>query len=110
MHKIIATGAALAVAAAAALSATAPASAQPYNPWWYHHHHVYHGGYYHGGGWGPGAGLAAGVLGFAAGAAIANGISHNGDGHEAACYRAYRSYDARTDTYLGYDGYRHPCP
>ena len=63
----------------------------------------------HGGGWGPGAGLAAGVLGFAAGAAIANGISHNGDGHEAACYRAYRSYDARTDTYLGYDGYRHTC-
>ncbi|MGB9173724.1 BA14K family protein [Bradyrhizobium sp.] len=22
----------------------------------------------------------------------------------------YRSYDPRSGTYLGYDGFRHPCP
>jgi BA14K-like protein len=29
--------------------------------------------------------------------------------HLQACRTAYRSYDPRTDTYLGYDGYRHQC-
>ena len=28
----------------------------------------------------------------------------------AYCARRYRSYDPVTQTYLGYDGYRHPCP
>lgn len=28
----------------------------------------------------------------------------------AYCLRRFRSYDPRTGTYLGYDGYRHPCP
>jgi hypothetical protein len=52
-------------------------------------------------------------LGFAAGAALANSARANsyavGDGHVAACEDAYRSYDPRTDTYLGYDGMRHYC-
>ncbi len=26
------------------------------------------------------------------------------------CMQTYRSYDPRSGTYLGYDGYRHPCP
>ena len=26
------------------------------------------------------------------------------------CMRRYRSYDPRSGTYVGYDGYRHPCP
>jgi len=26
------------------------------------------------------------------------------------CMRRYRSYDPRSGTYIGYDGYRHPCP
>ena len=26
------------------------------------------------------------------------------------CLRRFRSYDPRSGTYLGYDGYRHPCP
>ena len=26
------------------------------------------------------------------------------------CMQQYRSYDPRSGTYLGYDGYRHPCP
>ena len=28
----------------------------------------------------------------------------------AACARRFRSYDARSGTYLGNDGARHPCP
>jgi hypothetical protein len=28
----------------------------------------------------------------------------------AYCMQRFRSYDPRTSTYLGYDGYRHPCP
>ena len=28
----------------------------------------------------------------------------------AYCARRYRSYDAGTGTFLGYDGQRHPCP
>ena len=26
------------------------------------------------------------------------------------CMQRFRSYDPRSGTYLGYDGYRHPCP
>jgi hypothetical protein len=26
------------------------------------------------------------------------------------CMQRFRSYDARSGTYLGFDGYRHPCP
>jgi hypothetical protein len=26
------------------------------------------------------------------------------------CMRRYKSYDPASGTYLGYDGYRHPCP
>jgi hypothetical protein len=28
----------------------------------------------------------------------------------AYCIQTYRSYDLASGTYLGYDGYRHPCP
>jgi hypothetical protein len=28
----------------------------------------------------------------------------------AYCMRRYKSYDPYSMTYLGYDGYRHPCP
>jgi hypothetical protein len=28
----------------------------------------------------------------------------------AYCMQRFRSYDARSGTYLGYDGLRHPCP
>ncbi|HVX98434.1 MAG TPA: BA14K family protein [Pseudorhodoplanes sp.] len=28
----------------------------------------------------------------------------------AYCRQRYRSYDIRTQTYLGFDGQRHPCP
>ena len=33
-----------------------------------------------------------------------------GDDAVAYCMQTYRSYDVRSGTYLGNDGYRHPCP
>jgi hypothetical protein len=33
-----------------------------------------------------------------------------GDDAVAYCMQRFRSYDPRSGTYLGYDGYRHPCP
>jgi BA14K-like protein len=33
-----------------------------------------------------------------------------GDDAVAWCMQTYRSYDPRSGTYLGFDGYRHPCP
>lgn len=32
------------------------------------------------------------------------------DGEVAYCMQRFRSYDPRSGTYVGYDGYRHPCP
>jgi hypothetical protein len=105
MKKIVSLISVAALAAIVSLSAAAPSSAAPW-----------HRGY------GPGIGFAAGVVGFMAGAAAASAAAHNsyyghrfvGAGgvwraHEAACYDSYKSYDARSDTYLGYDGYRHYC-
>lgn len=67
--------------------------------------------------------IASGILGFTFGAAIgsiiANGANNSGDvvvrrangydSHVQACYNRYRSYDERTNTFLGYDGIRHQC-
>jgi hypothetical protein len=106
MNKIIALGAAGAVALTAVFGAVAPANAQM-GPWWWYRPHYHH--YYYG----PGPAIGAGILGFAAGAAIAGAARDrayvSGDDHIAACEEAYRSYDVRTDTYLGYDGLRHYC-
>jgi hypothetical protein len=33
-----------------------------------------------------------------------------GDGAIAYCMRRFRSYDPYSMTYLGHDGFRHPCP
>ena len=33
-----------------------------------------------------------------------------GDDGVAYCMQTYRSYDPQSGTYLGNDGYRHPCP
>lgn len=66
--------------------------------------------------------LAAGIFGLALGAIIGGAVS-NGNGpsygdrvigrvdnsHAARCYARFRSYDERSDTYLGYDGNRHYC-
>jgi hypothetical protein len=64
-----------------------------------------------------GSAVAAGILGFILGAAIA-GSSHDRDyytthksdnGWKFRCRAAYRSFDVRTGTYAGTDGYRHYC-
>lgn len=95
----------------------------------------WHGGNWHGprggrwgwGGWGgaPLLGLGAGLFGFGLGTAIARdryynygnyynygpgyGYGYAGDDHVARCAATYRSYNVRTDSFLGYDGYWHRC-
>jgi hypothetical protein len=52
----------------------------------------------------------AALFGFAAGAAIAGAVNNGGDdGHVRACQSRYRSYDVRSDSFMGYDGLRHAC-
>ncbi len=56
-----------------------------------------------------GGAVAAGILGgLFLGAVIANQAQQNRS--VEYCVRRYRSYDPRSGTYLGYDGYRHRCP
>ncbi|MBN7762982.1 BA14K family protein [Nitratireductor aquibiodomus] len=70
----------------------------------------------------PGEAAAiAGLGGFIAGGLIADsraryygpapvyGVPSAWDRHVARCHARYRSYDAYSDTFLGYDGYRHRC-
>jgi hypothetical protein len=81
-----------------------------------------HGRYY--GGRGDGAGVAAGIIGgmilggmlaaprdydYAPGPYYGPGY-YGGDDADGYCMQRFRSYDPRSGTYLGYDGYRHPCP
>jgi hypothetical protein len=81
----------------------------------HHHRHNWHHSYHHG--WrhygyyndDAGAALAAGaIVGLAAGAIAANASA--GGSAVAYCEQRFRSYDPVSGTYLGYDGYRHPCP
>jgi hypothetical protein len=83
---------------------------------------------YYGGGWGVGAGIAAGALIAGALAApyyygggpyyaspyyYAPGPGYYAEPYDdgvAFCMQRYRSYDPRSGTFLGNDGYRHPCP
>ncbi len=98
------------------------------------------GGGYHRGGGNYGPGIAAGVAGAVIGGAIASQGYYGGPGYYAPgpayddqyyddgsgavavvpapdgddgvayCMQTYRSYDPRSGTYLGNDGYRHACP
>ena len=72
---------------------------------WRHRHWGYHR--WHGDNWGPAVG--AGIAGLFLGGALAAQAQASGDAIDW-CDRRYRSYDRRTQTYLGYDGYRHSCP
>jgi hypothetical protein len=77
----------------------------------------WHGGW-HGGGWGYyGGGFAAGaILGGLLAAPYYYGPPpgyYYGPPEEDAsayCMQRFKSYDPHSGTYLGYDGYRHPCP
>jgi BA14K-like protein len=79
---------------AAALGLGLAAGAYPY----------YYGGYGPGYGYGPGPYAPAYY-----GGPVYAGPPQGGD-PVAYCMQTYRSYDPRSGTYLGYDGYRHPCP
>jgi hypothetical protein len=71
MRKALTAGVAALTLGGAVAGAAQPASAAPFGG--------YHGGYYGHGGWrggGPGLAIAAGVLGLAAGAAIADSHYH----------------------------------
>ncbi|MBU1175751.1 MAG: BA14K family protein [Alphaproteobacteria bacterium] len=50
----------------------------------------------------------AGVFGFALGATI-SGMPASTSAHVRACQDRYRSYNVRTDSFLGYDGFYHLC-
>ncbi len=70
-------------------------------------------GYY--GGYGPYDGYAyapgyagSGYAGYSGGYVAAP--AYGGGDDVAYCQQRFRSYDARSGTYLGYDGMRHPCP
>ena len=105
--KIMAGIAALAIAASSVVGTT------PARAYWHHHD----------GGW------AAPLAGFAAGAIIGGALAAQGPyyygpgpyyyglsayayaagGDTAYCAQRFKSYDPASGTYLGYDGYRHPC-
>ena len=92
-----------------------------------YHHRGGHGRHYggrgrYGGYYGGGAGVAAGILGgmmlggmlagpryydYAPGPYYGPGYYGDAVGY---CMRRFKSYDPNSGTYLGYDGYRHPCP
>jgi hypothetical protein len=58
-------------------------------------------------------GIAAGIVGLAAGAAVAGAINNShyqsANAHIRACEAHYRSYDVRTNTFVGYNGQRYAC-
>ncbi len=107
-----------AAVAALALVATTIAAVTPADAQWRRHHH-------RGGGWGDGGAVIGGL---AAGAIIGGALAaqqrpyyydrgyaygpapvYGGD-EVSYCMSRFRSYDPGSGTYLGYDGYRHPCP
>ncbi len=60
------------------------------------------------------AAIAAGIAGLAVGAIVAGSAANNtryraSSDHHAYCHSRYRSYDARSGTFVGYDGRRHYC-
>jgi hypothetical protein len=81
----------------------------------------YYGRGYYGPGWGVGAGLLGGAI---VGGMLAAPYYYGPGPYYAApgyvapepedavayCMQRFRSYDPNSGTYLGNDGYRHPCP
>jgi len=55
---------------------------------------------------GVGVGIAAGIIG---GAIIADQYRRRDDA-VAYCAQRFRSYNPETGTYIGRDGFEHPCP
>jgi len=68
------------------------------------------GGRGRGGGWGGaavGIGVGAAIIGGAIAASAAEQQRRDAIGY---CMQRYRSFDPESMTYLGNDGFRHPCP
>jgi hypothetical protein len=83
--------------AAGAIIGGAVAASEPYS---YGYAGYDYGPGYYGYGYDPGYGYAA-----------PGGYVAAAPGEDAAyCAQRFRSYDPASGTYLGYDGYRHPCP
>lgn len=84
-----------------------------YGPYYEAPYPYYGGPYYYGHRRHNGAAAAA-ILGTAIiGGIIASEAARQSYGYGdpvAYCMRRYRSYDPYSRTFLGYDGYRHPCP
>jgi hypothetical protein len=68
-----------------------------------------YGGYGYGG---PGydQGYYGGDQYYDDGGAMAAAPAPDGDDGVAYCMQRFRSYDPQSGTYMGNDGYRHPCP
>jgi hypothetical protein len=93
-----------ALANAKAAQAVAPTEVQ-WRRRYYHrryrrHHHHHHND--------AGAFAAGSIFGLVTGAILGNAAANNNA--VAYCSQRFRSYDPASGTYLGYDGYRHPCP
>jgi hypothetical protein len=114
--------------AAPLATATAEAGAPVVNVQYYGHRHggYRHGGYRYGGhrrnnvGGAIAAGAAIGIIGgiiasqaqprYYEPAPVYRAPVYGAPvGDDAYCFSKYKSYDPQSGTYLGYDGYRHPC-
>ncbi|WP_245514811.1 BA14K family protein [Jiella endophytica] len=139
MKTIISTILAAAMTLGTLGTGTMSASAEQIggHQWYRHggHHNGHHGKrHYRGGNWDNhryyrgghryyrhyddnGAAIGAGIAGLAIGAIVGGALADHGHvrraypagGHVARCDAHYRSYDVRTDTFMGYDGRRHRC-
>lgn len=133
MGKIMSTVMALTVAASSAISFSAPAEARRgdrYNNYNYCDHNPrsrdcrgYYNRYddrrdYRRRRNNDGDVAAAAIIGLAVGAIVGGAISNDnrndrryyrGDSHQQRCAQRYRSYDYRTDTFVGRDGRRYYC-
>jgi hypothetical protein len=117
MITLVLIGAGLAAGVAAAAAAPAKAVSDPTTQNYdgiSHNSGGYRGGGYRGGYYGYYGG-GSGWDGFAAGAILGGVVAapyYQGSLPDSAvaCMRRFKSYEPRSGTYLGYDGYRHPCP
>ena len=106
------------VADALALKNAAPTTIE--TVYWRGRGYGWHGHGWHGGGWGPGVGAAivgGAILGGMLAAPYYDGYGPyayepglRGGNAVAYCMQRFRSYDPGSGTYLGFDGFRHPCP
>ena len=74
----------------------------------YRRHRYYGYPYYNYGWYGPGWGVGIPLV-FALGAYNSGYYGYRGNAHVRWCLNHYRSYDPSSNTFMGYDGYRHRC-